>query len=210
MLPAEEEVLEAVLDLLEALFANPKVRHMLWTQEKPLMSFCWDWALMGPPPPDGNYACAYSSHALQLRVGHLVATTMHDATLLLDPAWRGLERLLVVCCTGGRGGTVTEKMQVSQAAVAILRACLLSTNDKHNELVQELVLAALAPPPEEGLPMMDPMADAEKRIVLPKLLQTVSENLHGVTLAIARSNGNEEDDDRDTATTVPPLQDALP
>eukprot|EP00977_Amphora_coffeiformis_P026387 scaffold25842_cov198-Amphora_coffeaeformis.AAC.42 len=184
LLPAEEDILRLVLELLRTLLQHAQVRQQVWKQEKPLMAMCWDWACMGPPvpqqqlqqttPPQSNpqsspYPCAFSSIDLQVQVLELVAEYFNDSTLLLDePQWHGLDRLLYLVCTGGPGTTEREQYQISQAAVAVLRRCLQGT-----DLAPQCVLAALAPPQDETMPA----DEAAKAIVLPKLLQTVVEHL---------------------------------
>jgi hypothetical protein len=170
LLPSEEDILRAVLDLLRTLLAHDRVRQSMWRGERPLLSLTWDWALMGPAPPQP--VCGVPSIELQCTALEFVAEYMNDSTILLDLSWHGLDRLLYLICTGGPGVTRTEQLQISNAAVACLRSCLT------DELAQDLVLAALAPPPEDltdgGLARE---AAAQQRIVLPKLLQTVLEHL---------------------------------
>ena len=169
LMPAEEDVLKLVLELLRTCFQHDQVRLQVWKSERPIVALCWDWACMGPPPANGNFPCAFSSIDLQAQVLDLVALYLNNGTLLLDPSWHGLDRLLYLVCTGGPGTTQTEQVQVSQAAVAVLRACLRD----QPAIAQECLLAALAPPPEGEVSEAERMQAA----AMPRLLQTVVEQL---------------------------------
>ena len=192
LLPSEEAILQQVLELLRTLLQHEAIRKAVWDTQRPLFSMTWDWALMGPPPPpasSSSYPCAFSSTALQCQVLDLVADYFNDGSLLLNPQWAGLDRCLYLVCTGGAGTTVTEKYQVSQAAVAVLRQCMTP------EIVQEVVLAAMMVTPSssssnsepEQEPVLDP-TDALKASALPRLLQTVVEHLQ------TPQNNNTNDD----------------
>jgi len=207
LLPAEEDILRLVLELLRTLLQHPQVQKQVWQQEKRLVAMCWDWACMGPPVPmqhqqpdqAPSYPCAFSSIELQVQVLELVAEYFNDSTLLLDhPQWHGMDRLLYLVCTGGPGTTEVEQLQISQAAVAVLRRCLDGT-----VLAPQCVLAALAPPlleqeQEEGEAAphdsSSSTGDAAKAIVLPKLLQTVVEHIQQPPPTLSSSSSSSDND----------------
>ena len=115
-----------------------------------------------------------------MQVLELVADYLCDASLLLDASWHGLDRLLYLACTGGPGVTVSEQWHISQAAVAVLRACL----QRDPALAQDCLLAALAPPPEQVGEGMDATETSQTQLqaaAVPRLLQTVAEHLQAVS-----------------------------
>jgi hypothetical protein len=183
--PAEESVLQNVLHLLRTVLVHDSVRS---TASLTFWRYLWDWACLGPPPPSlstNQAPCAWSSATLQAQVLQVLADYggTQGGKLLFDPAWHVWDRLLYLACTGGPGVTDTERTQISQGAVAVLRACLEASPD----LIQECLLLALAPPPQS--PADEPGIDgtttstnekestALKASAVPRLLQTVVEHL---------------------------------
>ena len=186
----EEDVLLLVLRLLRTLLIHNAVRA---TVPSALWHYLWDWACLGPPPPNNQPPpCAWTSIHLQVQVLQLIAEfgTTHGENadhLLWGAEWHAWDRLLYLICTGGPGRTLDEQTRISQAAVAVLRACL---HHRTTPDTQDLLLAALAPPP----PLMEDEQLRMQATAVPRLLQTVVEYL--------QHNNNNNNDDNDSAHVV--------
>jgi len=186
LLESEEVVITLVLQIIDILLEPIELRTLVWTKYAPaLTTFCWELALMVPPPKGAPAYFALPSSSLQERALQLIATKMASTTMM--DQMNGLDRLLNVVCTGGGLATdLKERMGCSQSAIHVLRHIL------DPDRIHTLLLYTLAPPP--SLLSQDDENDndggEQKREPLPppptvvqKLWNTVSEHLDTTTIA---------------------------
>jgi chromosome segregation ATPase len=182
LLPAEEKVIQLVLQILSQLLDSESLRPVIWKQHFGLCCLVWELALMGPAvqPP----VCSRPSPQLQQAALELVAQKFNDPVLMDRLA--GLDRLLYLVVTGGSTSTSTSggggvdvdedqtrnsaaALGISQAALSVLRNILDESR------INELLLHTLAPPPvdeDESNPQPAPGPT-----VVQKLWNTVAQNL---------------------------------
>eukprot|EP00934_Nitzschia_sp_Nitz4_P001698 Nitzschia sp. Nitz4//scaffold160_size51814//6417//15104//NITZ4_006908-RA/size51814-augustus-gene-0.69-mRNA-1//-1//CDS//3329537839//1698//frame0 len=165
LLPAEEQVVTVVLDIIDRLLESDTLRPTVWKQHQGLCSLVWELALLQPARPP---VCALASPGLQQRALELVAQKFHDPTTM--DRHSGLDRLLYLVCTGGgAASSLLQRMGISQAALAVLRNVLAP------DRIHEILLHTLAPPPmseEKDNPM-----NAPGPTVIQKLWNTIAENV---------------------------------
>jgi hypothetical protein len=155
----EEKVIHAVLDILELVLENNKVRQAICTQD--LASMVWELGLVNFPPPGVAAPCAYPSASLQQRALQITARYLNDPILLQNH--NALHRLLHLVCMGGIPKDREAKLGVSQSALHLLRQTVSP------EQAQEMLLNTLAPPlTEDETPDLTPVQ---------RLLITVENNL---------------------------------
>ncbi|GAX09718.1 hypothetical protein FisN_19Lh186 [Fistulifera solaris] len=154
----EEKVIHAVLDILELVLENNKVRQAICTQD--LASMVWELGLVNFPPPGVAAPCAYPSASLQQRALQITARYLNDPILLQNH--NALHRLLHLVCMGGIPKDREDKLGVSQSALHLLRQTVPPAQ------AQEILLNTLAPPLTEETPDLTPVQ---------RLLITVENNL---------------------------------
>ena len=167
LLPAEENVVKLVLNILRLLLETDSVRETVWRQQPSLCTILWELALVSNPsdPP----VCALPSASLQQEAMNLVADRFNDPKIM--DRLSGLDRLLYLVCTGGGiSESFEDKLVISQSALAILRQCLSGNR------IHDILMCTLAPPPteEENTQPIGPT-------VVQKLWNTVQENLNAET-----------------------------
>jgi chromosome segregation ATPase len=175
--PPEEKIVTAVLDILAVVLESEAVRNVVWTKQKPLVSLVWELALIAPPPPNSPYPCAVPSITLQQRALHVTALYLNNRDTL--DRHNGVDRLLYLVCTGGMGTRLDQRLAISFSALHVLRRTLGDTQ------THEMLLHTLAPPMED-VSMDDendeagatPRGPKPPLTVVPKLLNTIFENLH--------------------------------
>ena len=163
LLPAEENVIKLVLNILRLLLETDSVRHVVWKQHNALCNMVWDLALVNNPmnPP----VCALPSSSLQQEALNVVADKFNDP-ITMDHL-SGLDRLLSLVCTGGGiSDKFDDKLGLSQSALAVLRQSL------PGDRIHDILMRTLAPPPTE-----DENAPPPGPTVVQKLWNTVQENL---------------------------------
>jgi chromosome segregation ATPase len=163
LLPAEENVIKLVLNILRLLLETDSVRHVVWKQHNGLCNMVWDLALVNNPmnPP----VCALPSSSLQQEALNVVADKFNDP-ITMDHL-SGLDRLLSLVCTGGGiSDKFDDKLGLSQSALAVLRQSL------SGDRIHDILMRTLAPPPTE-----DENAPPPGPTVVQKLWNTVQENL---------------------------------
>ena len=163
---AEEDVIGAVLDVLEVVLENESVRKQVWQQHTNLVFMIWQMGLLTAPASKPQHA--YPSLQLQQRGLQVTARYLNDPNVMDRLA--GLDRLLLLVCTaGGRGETLAEKLALSQSALHVIRRTLAPAR------AQEMLLHTLAPPPDDSENTTTTMsAEAE---IIHRLVNTVSGNL---------------------------------
>lgn len=170
LLPGEEAILQAVLDVLSVVMENDSARRQIWRTQTPLMSLVWEMALLTPPPPSIPYPCAVPSTTLQQRALQVTAKYFYDPATM--ERLGGLDRLLYIVCTGGGDGkSLDERTKLSQSALHVIRQTL------SKESAQEMLMHTLAPPMQDE--SVDGGAKSSEPVVtvVQKLLNTVFENL---------------------------------
>lgn len=164
LLPAEENVVKLVLNILRLLLETDSVRETVWRQQPGLCTILWELALVSNPsdPP----VCALPSASLQQEAMNLVADRFNDPKIM--DRLSGLDRLLYLVCTGGGiSESFEDKLVISQSALAILRQCLSGNR------IHDILMCTLAPPPTE-----DENTQPTGPTVVQKLWNTVQENLN--------------------------------
>lgn len=164
----EEMIISAVLDILSTVLENENVKRSVWKQHGAMASLVWEMALLTPPPdPTMTYPCAVPSISLQQRTLQVVAAYFDSVSIMERHA--GVDRLLFLVCTGGRGQTLAEKMELSQSALHVIRRTLTDA------AANEMLMHTLAPPME----LEDSTGPPQpvQPTVIQKLLNTAFENL---------------------------------
>ena len=188
LLESEEVVISRVLQIIDVLLEPHELREQVWTKYAPaLTTFCWELALMVPPPPGAPAYFALPSSFLQRTALQLVATKMASPTIM--DRMNGLDRLLNVVCTGGGLATsLHDRMGCSQAALHVMRKILDPPR------IHILLLHTLAPPP---LPdQEDHEALPPSPTVVQKLWNTVAEHLDPTTTTATDSTPDPDTDSR--------------
>lgn len=167
---AEESIVEAVFDILGIALEDQTVKSRVWKKHLPLASLIWEMALISPPPPGAAYPCGVPSINLQQRA--LQITALYFSVPDIMDRHTGLDRLLFVVCTGGRGQTIQERMQLQQSALHVIRQTLSS------KMASQMLLYAQAPMMFEDDVANNPDPSHIPPPVIKKLLNTAYENLN--------------------------------
>jgi len=163
LLPAEENVIKLVLDILRLLLETDSVRHIVWEQHTGLCNIVWGLALVNPSLDPPVYALP--SPSLQQEALNLVADKFNDPITMDNLS--GLDRLFFIVCTGGGiSDKFDDKLGLSQSALAVLRQSL------SGDRIHDILMRTLAPPPTE-----DENAPPPGPTEIQKLWNTVQENL---------------------------------
>ena len=187
LLESEEIVISRVLQIIDVLLEPHELREQVWTKYAPaLTTFCWELALIVPPPPGAPAYFALPSSLLQRTALQLVATKMASPKIM--DQMNGLDRLLNVVCTGGGLATsLQDRMGCSQAALHVMRKILEPTR------IHTLLLHTLAPPP---LPDQEEEALPPSPTVVQKLWNTVAEHLDPTLATVTDGQLNPDTDSR--------------
>jgi hypothetical protein len=168
---AEECIIEAVFDIVGTALEDQNVKFRVWKKQKSLGTIIWEMALISPPP-GAAYTCAVPSINLQQRALQITALYFSHPDIIMN-RYNGIDRLLFVVCTGGRGQTMHEKTQLQQSALHIIRKTLSA------EMANQMLLYTQAPMMlEDDLANnSDPSHKPPPAHVVKKLLNTAYENL---------------------------------
>lgn len=179
LLPAEEDILDTVLDIVVVLLQDSNVRQTVLKSSKPLVSLLWEMALLVPPPPSQAYPCAVPSVKLQQRALQVVAECLNDAAAMERVG--GLDRLLYLVCTGGGSSSDEDwehKVALATSATHVLRTTLDAA------VANEMLLHTLAPVDDDD----DATGEGRHVTVVQKLVNTILENLQPQTESSTTTN----------------------
>jgi hypothetical protein len=175
LLPAEEDVIGKVLDILRTILDHEKLRKEILRSKRNigLIGLLWELALFVLPPNDDiAIPCAVPSGELQRKTIHLLADGL--AQNAMDSLMRhgGIDRVLHMVCTSSDRGLV-------QALLYLIRMVL--PTDAANEMLME----CLAPAPDHYVDNdsngTDPPQPQQQVGIVHKLLYTAISQLNITT-----------------------------